>query len=239
MIIIDINAYRDEIRLKLTGGVLDLELDDKTIDQIINSALREIQRYITTTKLITIPFSRCIDLSKYDKINMVARVYRTRGYTSNYDGTGYVDPMYASQWQMLSGTGNLYGFQDAMYNYMSWNTIMQIRNTSSTDLAFKYDQSSKQLYINISEEIPANITVEYIPRYDDVSQIVSDYWIDNLIKLAVAIAKVTVGRIRSRFTQSNALYTQDGEILLEEGNAELAELRNHLIENSNLIYGID
>lgn len=239
MIIIDINAYRDEIRLKLTGGVLDLELDDKTIDQIINSALREIQRYITTTKLITIPFSRCIDLSKYDNINMVARVYRTRGYTSNYDGTGYVDPMYASQWQLLSGTGNLYGFQDAMYNYMSWNTIMQIRNTSSTDLAFKYDQSSKQLYINISEEIPANITVEYIPRYDDVSQIVSDYWIDNLIKLAVAIAKVTVGRIRSRFTQSNALYTQDGEALLEEGNAELAELRNHLIENSNLIYGID
>ena len=95
------------------------------------------------------------------------------------------------------------------------------------------------MYINISEEIPANITVEYIPRYDDVSQIVSDYWIDNLIKLAVAIAKVTVGRIRSRFTQSNALYTQDGETLLEEGNAELAELRNHLIENSNLIYGID
>ena len=46
-----------------------------------------------------------------------------------------------------------------------------------------------------------------------------------LTKLSLAIAKVTVGRIRSRYTQSNALWTQDGETLLQEGNEELKELK--------------
>ena len=60
-----------------------------------------------------------------------------------------------------------------------------------------------------------------------------------LIRLAVALTKVTIGRIRTRFTQSNALWTQDGELILEEGNTELAELRQHLMENSQLVYPID
>ena len=41
----------------------DLEIPDSTIDAIINSALREIQRYIAITNIMTIPYSRCIDLS--------------------------------------------------------------------------------------------------------------------------------------------------------------------------------
>lgn len=47
---------REEIRLKLTGDLLEIELEDDTIDQIIMSAIRELQRYITVTRLITVPF---------------------------------------------------------------------------------------------------------------------------------------------------------------------------------------
>ena len=38
------DAYVDEIKLALTGGVLDLEVDDSTLQKIVNSALREVQR---------------------------------------------------------------------------------------------------------------------------------------------------------------------------------------------------
>ena len=51
----DRNVYRDEIRLALTGGVLDLEINDATLDKIVDSAFREIQRYIDITKFETIP----------------------------------------------------------------------------------------------------------------------------------------------------------------------------------------
>ena len=53
--------------------------------------------------------------------------------------------------------------------------MMQIRNTASTDLAFRFDRHSNRLYININGDEPTNITIEYVPRYDDVSEIVSDY----------------------------------------------------------------
>lgn len=35
----------DEIKLELTGSVLELEIEDATIEQIIKKALREIERY--------------------------------------------------------------------------------------------------------------------------------------------------------------------------------------------------
>ena len=60
-----------------------------------------------------------------------------------------------------------------------------------------------------------------------------------LVRLSVAIAKQTVGRIRSKFTQSNALWTMDGETLLAEANEELTTLRTELKDNSNLMYPID
>lgn len=245
----DITAYREEIRLRLTGGLLDLELDDVTIDRIIQSCLREIQRYICSTKLITIPFSKCIDLSqikdeddKFIKISSVVRIYRALGFTAD-SGESYttspVDPMQASQWQLISGTGNMAGFQDYVYNYGAYSTLLQIRNTTSTDLAFRYDKASNKLYINISSNTPAKITVEYIPRYDNVDEITSDYWIDVLTRMCVATAKITVGRIRSRYTQSNAIWNQDGNTILEEGNSELNTLREQLQRDTQLCYGID
>ena len=238
----DLSAYKDEILFKLTGGVLDCELDDKALTQVINSALREVQRYIDTTVIKTIPFSRCIDLSEYN-VSSVSRVYRAKGFvTAENDSDNALspaDPLYASQWQLLSGTGNMYNFGDYVYNYAAYNTLQQIRNTTSTDLAFRYDKSSNKLYINVATHMPDKVTIEYVPRFNDVSEIVSDYWIDILIRLSVALAKVTLGRIRTRYTQSNALWTQDGQQMLEEGNSELSDIREKLQSSTQLVYPID
>lgn len=239
----DKTAFREEIKFRLTGGVLELELDDVAIDRVIDASLREIQRYIDTVVLITVPYKSCIDTKEY-KINSVTDVFREEAFSSTgskaeMQGASMVDPMVAMQWQMLSGGGGMYNFQSYMLDYAAYNTMLQIRNTTSTDLAFVFDKYNEKLYINVSSGIPNKITIGYIPRYDDVSQIVSDYWIDMTMRLAVAIAKVTLGRVRSRYTSNNALWTQDGETLLEEGNAELTEIRNHLTENTCLMYGID
>lgn len=244
----DISAYRDEIKLKLTGNLLELELDDATIDKLINSALRELQRYVCSVEVMTIPYSQCIDLSNPAntnnipiKVSAISNVYRATSYNTNAytSGVSAADPMYGSYWQMLSPTGSLYGYQDYAINLMSWNTLLQTRNTISTDLAYYFDKKTSKLYINVASSMPSLITIEYIPRFDTVEDVVSDYWIDFLIRLAVALAKITVGRIRSRYTQANALWTQDGERLLEEGNTELNELRTYLSTNNQLLYPID
>lgn len=236
----DLEAYREELRLKLTGGILDLEIDDATLDKIINSAFREVQRYIDTTRLALLPYSKCIDLSNCG-VSSVTAVYRAENTlsTSNSGNPLLNDPMQATQWQIISGMGTMYNMQNAVYNYASYNTLLQMRNTTSTDLSFKYDKHDNKLYINIASDTPKYITIEYVPLYKDVSEIVSDYWIDIVLRMAVAQTKVVLGRIRSRFTQSNALWTQDGERILEEGLSELNELREILRTHSQLFYPID
>ena len=238
----DRQAFRDEVIFRLTGGILDIELDDASIDKLLNAAFREVQRYIDTTKIITIPYKSCIDFTDCG-VSSITSVYRSDGFTGNASlasaSGGMVDPMLASQWQLMAGTGSLYNFSNYVLNYASWNTLLQIRNTTSTDLAWKYDKSTNRLYVNIASNAPSFITVEFVPRFNDISEIVSDYWIDILVRMAVAIGKVTLGRIRTRYTQSNALWQQDGATILGEGTAELAELRNQLSANHNLFYPVD
>lgn len=101
---------------------------------------------------------------------------------------------------------------------------MQTRNTLSTDLIFRFDKHTHILYINCPWDRPAAITIEYVPEYKSVDEIVSDFWIDMLSKLSLAIAKQVLGRIRKKYTQSNALWSLDTDIL-QEGLEEEKEIR--------------
>lgn len=235
----DMKTYLDEIKLDVTGGILELEIDDSTLQKIVNSAMREIQRYICSTKIITLPYSECVDLSEY-KVNAIARVYRAEGVnTSSNHEHAYADPVQAGLFQITSGYGNLYNLQDFTYRYSAWNTLQQISNTLSTDLAYFHDDANKKLYINTALNKGTSITIEYIPRYDNVEEITSDFWIDVLMRLSKALTKITLGRIRGRFTQTNALWVSDAATMLQEGQTELAELRAYLQKNTQLIYPRD
>lgn len=235
----DLQAVKDEILLKLTGDVVSFELSDVSLTKIVNSALRELQRYIDTLKIVTIPFSHCIDVSPY-KVSSVVGVRRSEGYVSqDYSSTGATDPLYASQWMLLSGVGNVGQISNYASNLAAWNSMLQIRNTISTDLSFYFSKTDNKLYINVSSGTPDKITILFVPRFDDVSEIESDFWIDYLVRLSVALAKVSVGRIRTKFKQSNALWTLDGDQILEEGNTELSTIRQELKDSTQLCYGID
>lgn len=228
----------DEIKLELTGSVLELEIEDATIEQVIKKALREIERYWDETKLITVPFASCIDLTGFDHI-AVKNVYRAEGVGENTGSTGMLDPLYAQQWMMFSGGGNIYNLNNYLLNYGAYSTLLRIKNTISTDLSFKEDKLTNKLYINQYNDTPSRITIEYIPHLHNVEEIKTENWIDVLIRLSLALTKITLGRIRTRYTQSGALWSQDGETLLSEGNTELKEIRDKLTQNDNLICQLD
>ena len=237
------NDIVEEIRLELTGQVLEMELDDSTLDLTINKALRELQRYWDETTLVTIPYASCINYAgtPLEESSSIVRVYRTVG-VGNSEDTGNsvtMDPMYAQQWMVFSNAGTMYNLQDYVMNYAAWNTLSQVRNTMSTDLAFREDKHACKLYINNNISSPGSITVEYIPKLRSVEDIKSDYWKDVLVRMSLDLVKIQIGRIRTKFTQSNALWTLDGDKLLEEGNTDLKELREILRANSNMVYPID
>ena len=245
-----------EIKFKLTGGVIKLEISDEAIAEIVKASLREIQRYIDTTRVITVPFSKCIDLGKYvDKdgkeqefnCSSVVKVYRTKAFLASENDmnsleTGDLDPFQTQMWRVFSNNGNMYNLQEYILNYMSYNTLNQLRSYSSTDLSFKEVNNRKdghKLYINVMYNNPTAITIEYVPKLIDCEDVVSDYWLDILRRLSLAQTKILLGRIRTRYVQPNALFTQDGETMLTEGNEEYKALQEILRTNSQLFYPID
>lgn len=232
----------DEIKLELTGYILDMEISDETIVQVVNKALRELERYFDESTMITVPFASCINLDGEffrEKVSSIVKVYRSEGTGESTQGISAVaDPVYMVQFAIFSNGGTMYNLQDYIMNYASWVTLGKIRNTISTELSFREDRHNKKLYI-YNYQAPAMITIEYIPKLTTVEDIQSDYWLDIMIRYCVALTKIVLGRIRTRFTQTNALWTQDGDKILEEGNTELKELREMLRINSNMVYIID
>ena len=231
----------DEIKLELTGYILDMEITDETLVSVVKKALRELTRYWDEMHLLTIPFASCIDLDGpffEEKVSSIVKVYRTEGVGDTGSLSVMNDPVQMAQFAIFSNGGTMYNLNDYVMNYASWMTMYKIKNTISTDLSFKEDRHNKKLYIN-NYNAPKMITIEYIPKLTSVEDIQSDYWIDILIRYCVALTKVVLGRIRTRFTQANALWTQDGDKILEEGNTELKELREILRVNSNMTFLID
>ena len=244
--------YVNEIKLELTGGVLELEITDDVIASLVNKAFREIQRYIDIPKLVTVPFAPCIDLGPWVddkgvqhegfKCSSIVRVYRTVGYNGNNEVTNNQninDPMYMQQWMIYSNGGSMYNLDNYVMNFAAYNTMLQMRNTISTDMSWKEDKEGKKLYINSAYDVPKMVTIEYIPIYQSVEEIEDDYWTDQIAKLSMALVKITLGRIRSFSTQTNALWTLDGDTLLAEGNAEAQAIRQSLVDNMNFMYPID
>ena len=231
----------DEVRLELTGYILDMEITDETLVSVIKKALRELERFFDESTMITVPFASCIDLDGEffnERVSSIVKVYRAEGMGDSSSFSVMTDPVQMAQFAIFSNGGTMYNLNDYIMNYTSWLTMYKIKNTMSTDLSFKEDRHNKKLYIN-NYNAPSMITIEYIPKLKSVEDIQSDYWIDILIKYCVALTKVILGRIRTRFNQANALWTQDGDKILEEGNTELKELREILRVNSNMVYLLD
>ena len=231
----------DEIKLELTGHILDMEVTDETLVSVVNKALRELTRYWDESHMISCPYASCIDLDGdffTEKVSSIVKVYRTEGTGDNAGFSVLNDPIQMAQFAIFSNGGTMYNLNDYVMNYASWVTMYKIKNTMSTELSFKEDKHNKKLYIN-NYNAPSMVTIEYIPKLTSVEDIQSDYWLDILVKYCVALTKIILGRIRTRFSQSNALWTQDGDKILEEGNSELKELREVLRINSNMVYILD
>lgn len=239
----ELSEYREQIKFLLTGGVLETELRDEDYNKIIEFALREVNRYYDSTQLVQTNATGCIDLEQLEKdndikINSISNIYRATATATGTTATQpSMDPMTVSQWQLMNGA--TYGLTEWTNRYATYTLTQQVMNTTTTDLAFKEDKLGRKLYVDLSQGSGSGLTIEYVPLLENVNQVKGHYWMDILLRLALAYTKITLGRIRTRYTQSNALWNQDGETILAEGNTELTALRERLQVQTNLSYPLD
>ena len=109
----------------------------------------------------------------------------------------------------------------------------------SSDLMFREDKIGQKLYVNLPQGLPDTLAIEYVPVIEDVSEVKGEYWQDVLLRLALAHAKIALGRARTRFTQSGAIWSSDGDTILAEGKEELAAIREKLSSSVDLFMPLD
>lgn len=208
------------IEKQLGGDVLELELTPEQIKEIVDEAFDELKHYISDTYTVTVPYAKCIDLKKYN-IDAVDRVTRTND--SILSGTSYLVPI-AMYPNTYSG---IYDVQDYA------NALMVKRNLNilSTDMDYHWDKPNRKLYVVANPQVPSFVTISFKPEMYSCEDIREQYWETQLRKLALAMAKIVIGRIRSKYTPNNATFGLDGATLLAEGNSELQSVRQYLDDN--------
>ena len=210
------------IESQLGAQVLELELKPEDIKLIVEQAFEEIVHYMTDTYTVSVPYAECIDLKKYN-IDSVESVMR--GQDSILTGVPFQMPAM----DLMNITG--------MYNIDNYTNALLIKrnlNTLATDMAFHWDKPNRKLYVYANPNKPTIVTINFKPEYYSVEDIREEYWETQLRKLALGMTKVVLGRIRSKYTSNSAKFQLDGNTLLQEGNADIQAVRQHLDENKDI-----
>lgn len=222
----------------LLGIPANNNVEELDVRQAVLIAFREVKRYMRTPTMKTVPYARRIDLPKVGIVTTVVRsvypAYPKVGLNLTNVESGNVFQLAAAvnAGAMLnSTTGDL----SPVINQLA---MAQVANTLSTDFQWVYDLDNQALYVTCKAPTPAQVTVEYVPDYKDVSEIRNQSWIDFVVRLSEAYMKKALGRSRSKYTIEGSNVSLDGETLLSEANAEIENIRQEMENKSNRLVAI-
>lgn len=209
-------------------------VESQQTQQAVLIAFRELKRYMKTPVDKTVPYSTRLDLVKLgiDTVNVinVKPAYPRIGLTLSTIDSGNVFQVAAAvnTYSAIGQTSSL-----NIDPIMTEMAMAQVRNTLATDFQWRYDSNNQVLYCAHRDPRPAVVTVTYVPDYKDVAEIKSPIWIDYLVRMSEANMKKSLGRTRSKYTVEGSNVSLDGEILIDEANAELEAIRQELEDRRN------
>lgn len=203
------------IKTMLGDSYVDVELTDEDLSVIIKQALDKIAPYYDGRRYI-LGTGNVINLSDHTAIKEIIHVYNTKNaniYSLQeyvFGGNGIM--IYSSR---IMDRLKLYTCYKMMYNELQY----------TKDINFRYIKPN--LYLDNYED---SVVIEALVRPEDLSDIEpsSEYyaWVKDY---TLALAKETVGRIRSKFNVDGSPFSLDGERLISEAQAEKQNLESKLV----------
>ena len=225
-------SYVDYVMKNLGNQVLKIELSEAQVEEVVKMALGELTHYINDTKSITVPYNSVIDTSKWPlKVSVVNYVMRGQS-AINYIPVDAISSYYVNGARFGNGGLSLDQISTALQAQGNMNAI-------STDLDFRFEKDEQKLYVTCNAVKPTSLTIDYMPEYTCVDDIKEPYWQNYLKRFSLAMTKVILGRIRSKYSLNSSLYSLDGDTMLSEGNSELQEIRSTLQNNNDSLFVID
>lgn len=217
----ELKEYNEKIKRKLGYPTVNVELTDEQLEDAVMDAFQEIDAYMTDPQHITLPYTNRIDMSKYE-VDYISTIYKAPVGLDN---------------------SNLLTLDMYFYGSMSIENLGARLSAERVSLSLKDRLSHKwidpYLYVDMAPPYSSSITIEYIPKYSDVKSITSPYWIALILRLAVANAKETLGRVRGKHRVSASPVEVDGDTLLSEASSEKSEIRNYLDEQADVFFPTD
>lgn len=223
----------DEVSFML-GLPANENVEGMQVEKAVNIAFRELKRYMKTPVEKTVPFSTRLDLKKLGiftkKVLYVQAAQPRIGLTMSSIDSGNVFQVAAAV-NTYSAIGNTSSLNiDPIMTEMA---MAQVRNTLGTDFQWRHDTLNDVVYVAHRDPRPAQVTIRYVPDYQDVSEIQSESWLNYLIRMSEANMKKALGRSRSKYRIEGSNVSLDGDALLAEANAELETIRQELEARRN------
>jgi hypothetical protein len=209
-------------------------IEQVQIETMVNKAFRELKRYMRTPVDKTVPFSTRVKLSAngiFTKKILYCFAARPRiGLTLGSIESGNAFQVAAAvNTQGMVGQTNRLNLDPIMTEV----SMAQVRNTLSTDFQWHPDLLNDCVYCTHRDPKPSMVTIRYVPIFNDVSEIISDTWLDYLIRMSEAFVKKAWGQAKSKYTIEGSNVSLNGDQLLTEANAELEAIRQELGEKKS------
>lgn len=225
------DEYKNAVSLAFGAGIVETEIDD-SLEVFIEEALRQAKAYMKETRIKTYNWGKVID-TKEDRILRVERIFRGTASDLSASGANINDPSGFDIWlgsavigQGVVGSG-MYQFAQQFSRISKYQKMF---NSLGSDIDYKYVYAEKKLY-PISNRPPSQFTILYVLDYDNIEQVEAPEWQNMIIRLAIALGKMTLGKIRGSWRQTSALHETNASEYVAEGNAEylqvIEEMKNY------------
>lgn len=210
------DELKNYIKSMLGESFVEVELEDKDLDNIIKQTLDKVAPYYDGVRYI-LGEGKVIDLKDHaDSIKEILNVYNT----SNAN-------IYSLQEYVFGGDGIMIYSSRLMDRLEMYTCYKMLYNElqACKDQNFRY--IAPKLYLDDYDD---KVVIEALVRPTGLSDIdpASEYyaWVKDY---ALALAKEQVGRVRSKFTVDGSPYTLDGNALISEAQSTKAELESKLV----------
>lgn len=199
------------ITTMLGGSTVKVELDEEDLDQVIQQALDKMRAYYYGVRYIQVDGVNPIDLSSHNIIDIVG-IYET--------GSNGITQL---QSQMFLNPGVFVYNSDFKDNYIAYLEYAKLASSyqNVNNLTWKYDSLTGLLCLSKQQECVLKCRVKVMTP-SDIEE--DSRWYAWIKDYSLALAKVLVGRKRSKYTLSNGQYQLDGDQLIQEGNADIVRL---------------
>ncbi len=207
---------RSYIEKMLGGSKVTVELQDDDFHEVIQQALEKLRPYYSGVRYIYVDGANSpIDVSSHNIVEVVA-IYDT--------GDNGIPQL---QSQMFLNPGVFVYNNNFRDNYISYLTYSKLASAYEyvNISSWKFDHVHQLLYLTKNSPMVVKCLVE-LRAVTDIEE--ESQWVAWFKDYALALAKIMVGRMRSKYTLSNGQYQLDGNAILQEGIADKQRLEEEM-----------